>query len=209
LFYNRGKVERYLQEYSAALASFNQAAAIDPSLGAQTQVDEILTWLQRLCELQQRKGRVKVKRISQHLESTRAFMAAHELLPGMTSKAACTDLAAGANRGVCVYGKALLTCTKGDTPPECFLWLDSSGEVCILSVYHLGTDAAHRILSSGSADNVTLCVMEPSAKDVETSPGQMLRFVQVFMPSQLLVNGEPVQAEAVAPEQFSIRSFDS
>lgn len=42
LFFNRGKVERYLQEYTAAIASFTRAASIDPGLGAESQANDAL-----------------------------------------------------------------------------------------------------------------------------------------------------------------------
>ncbi|GBG73880.1 hypothetical protein CBR_g17592 [Chara braunii] len=111
LHFNSAVVYRYFEDYEKALKGFAAAAARDPTLHAEEQIEKIVRLLARLEEL----------------ASTKLLLD--------DSHAMVRTLSEGVNKGVAVIGKVLLAVPAEDSVPLCFVLVDADGTCFILSVY--------------------------------------------------------------------------
>ncbi|KAH8076155.1 hypothetical protein JL721_145 [Aureococcus anophagefferens] len=62
LFFNRGHLRRYVEDYAGACADFAKARDLDGALPAQDAIDDTQRWVRRVEDLVRRKGALKPKR---------------------------------------------------------------------------------------------------------------------------------------------------
>jgi len=96
LHFNRGMVYKFQEEYTQAVAAFQAALAIDPSLPAADEVDGIQRHVARVSSMVERKGRIKPKKVAALVKS----MPSAEMRKRLAeSQAASADGGAAADAG--------------------------------------------------------------------------------------------------------------
>lgn len=231
LYYNRGNVLRYMQQYEDAVTAYSRAASIDPNIEQTAEaIDEIKEFVSRTKELVASGGKLKKKK----LNSLTAQLSA-EIAPGATVSVG-SDLEAlgvkpvaadaGVDRsvmsapssrqfpGVSIALKVVMSVTKGSVPPESFLCVDSKGVFVVVSVYNLAVNGASQFNTEE-----TLVVVDPQVKDVYfTSGGQVggevsseLAFsvIQVLQLEKISVGGKFLNRASIAAPTLSVDVFES
>eukprot|EP01042_Synura_sphagnicola_P029131 gene29131-37585_t len=122
LFFNKGNVHLYLQEYNHAIASFHRAYSIDPSLtAAREAIQETQQLHNKVTEIIQSGGGIRQKR----KEELRTLLeTASAALP---TSARFSTLRPGDNAGATLLLRSIVPVSKGNTPPAVFLCLDADG----------------------------------------------------------------------------------
>mmetsp|Transcript_14412 Transcript_14412/g.21628 ORF Transcript_14412/g.21628 Transcript_14412/m.21628 type:complete len:425 (-) Transcript_14412:116-1390(-) len=220
LFYNRGNVHRYLQEYAAAVSSYARSVSIDPSFTEATEAgDDVRSFLTRTKELVAHTGYVQRKRLDKIVARLKSSRHSHgcvgfrSLLPGEN---------VGTSLAVCV----LMPATKGDIPPETFLCVDVDGFCGFVSMYNLGHNvpppSPEQVLCVSAPYLNTSSLVPPSSPtEVDTTtdslpaPPQTVRetehplLAQVYNLENVKVEGRALNYRAVAPPQLKVNLFDS
>ena len=239
LFFNRGNVFRYLQDYSAAQLSYGRAIDIDPSFtDSQEAAESVTAFVNRANEMVNKRGWFQKKRLDKIIQQ----LSVSRHIQGCTG---LRTLQVGANVGVTLAVCVLMPATTGNIPPECFLCVDADGICAIVSIYNIGHDAPppspnivmtirDPVVSDTSLDmtdihSTTASSNSPtgptgesaSLKDVEAddsspplaSVGDEVRprvlLVQAFSLDNVKVDGRALNRGAVAPPQLVVNISDS
>jgi hypothetical protein len=189
LYFNRGNVLRYLQEYDAACSAYRRSKEIDPHMqGVEEAIDNITDFLVRTAELVASGGKLKKKRLA----SLQSDLSSHALTASSvpvavggavaakdaswttlralgvesssSSSSAAVTTAGGlitSPAGTSLALKVLMSVTKGNVPPESFLCMDAEGTFAVLSVYNLGVDGTAQFDT-----DETIVVIEPIVKHI-------------------------------------------
>lgn len=234
LFFNRGNVYRYLQDYSAACMSYTRTVDIDPSFSAATEASEsVVSFIKRANEMVTKRGWFQKKRIDRIIQNLTTSRHANGCV-GLNA------LSHGSNDGVTVAVSVLMPATTGDIPPECFLCIDKNGMGAIVAIYNIGHDApppspelvltiSNPIVSrnaldvipnSLTAETTTVASLPPTTPAVDsatppTTPesvelevvgGALL--LQAFSLDNVKVDGRVLNRRAVAPPQLVVNLSD-
>ena len=232
LYFNKGSVLRYLQDFSGAKVCFRKAQEIDPHLSdSSVLIQEMRDFLIKVNELIMNTGKQRKKK----LEDLRHQLVSSPLASGTTTLSA---LSLGSSSNVNLALKVLMPVSKGSAPPCCFLCLDVSGSLAVLAVYNIGLNVSHFTpsqvltvsnfnvieLKESNAD-FTSAATEPNARS-ETSKLQTTNTnsnndvmattqlpavlcVQVFDISSLRVDGSLIDRASVAAPMLKIEAFDA
>jgi hypothetical protein len=161
LYYNKGNVHRYLQDFSGAVECYRQACAIDSSLSAANEsLEDIKSFLIRISDMIEHKGWIKKKRLQAAIQDLSHF-ASLPLPPSVRVSANCHEctvasLNRGENSESYIHMKVIMSATKNSVPPECFLCVDKDNSCIVLSIYNLGSDASTMLMASGNQHTVTI-----------------------------------------------------
>ncbi|OEL25109.1 Tetratricopeptide repeat protein 5 [Dichanthelium oligosanthes] len=154
LYYNCATADKYLENYERALRGFEAAALKDPGLGADTEVQKIISLLDKLENAM--KGQLRSKRLASLVSS---LSRVHSTV---------SILSEGLNKAVAVLGKVVLLIRHDNVAPLYYLTCDLDQSYFILSVYGLRDDAIkegdrvvlfepyYRILDASLKDKVHL-----------------------------------------------------
>jgi hypothetical protein len=187
LYFNRGNVLRYLQEYDAACFAYRRSKEIDPHMqGVEEAIENITDFLFRTAELVVSGGKLKRKRLAA-LQSDLSSHALTSSVPvavggtvaakdaswttlralgvGNASPSSSAPVSPGgvttSPAGASLALKVLMSVTKGNVPPESFLCMDVEGTFAVLSVYNLGVDGTAQFDT-----DETIVIIEPMVKHV-------------------------------------------
>lgn len=232
LYFNRGNVLRYMQQYSAAVEAYSRAASIDPNIEQTADaIDEITEFVSRTRELVASSGKLKKKKLSAMTTQLQQEIAASAIGISLdsdlealgckvsTSQAFNTSAvkASSADReypGVSIALKVVLAVTKGTVPPESFLCVDAKGAFVVVSVYNLAVNGA----SQFNTDE-TVVVVDPRVKDVYFSQGNKsgedtslevcFSIIQVVQLEKISVGGKFLNRAGIAAPTLSVDVFAS
>ncbi|TVU33772.1 hypothetical protein EJB05_15579 [Eragrostis curvula] len=154
LYYNFATADRYLENYERALRGFEAAALKDPGLGADTEVQKIISLLDKIENAM--KGQLRSKRLASLVSSL-----SNVKVKTSHKKATIRILSEGLNKGVAVLGKIVLLIKHDNVAPLYYLTCDLDQSYFILSVYGLRNDAIKE------GDRVVL--FEPYYRILDTS----------------------------------------
>lgn len=205
LFYNKGNIERYLQLYTEALASYREAKLLDSTLDVSPALDEIQSFQRAVDDAVTHGGRIKKKRLQSLLE---LLVSSTALSPSIT------ELSEGENPGRDLILCVLTTLSKKDQSPASFLCLDKSGKLLVLSIYFLKTDSIR--FNAENLVTITNPVVLPSSTNSMFTPGssdvqESVLWVQAQRIAQVKIAGRVPfgVSNAVAAPQLRLESFDS
>ncbi|NP_001346312.1 uncharacterized protein LOC100194074 [Zea mays] len=136
LYYNWATADKYLENYERALRGFEVAALKDPGLGANTEVQKIISLLDKLDNAM--KGQLRSKRLASFVSSLSGVK-----LKSSHKKATISTLSVGLNKAVAVLGKVILFIRHDNVAPLYYLICDLERSYFILSVYGLHNDAEY------------------------------------------------------------------
>ncbi|XP_062211785.1 uncharacterized protein LOC133912860 [Phragmites australis] len=176
LYYNCATADRYLENYERALHGFEAAAIKDPGLGANTEVQKIISLLDKLENAM--KGQLRSKRLASLVSSLSDVN-----LKSLHKKATVSILSEGLNKAVVVLGKVVLLIRYDNVAPLYYLTCDLDQCYFILSVYGLRNDAIKE------GDRVAL--FEPYYRILDTSWKEkhyQFKSIRVDFPEQILIN---------------------
>lgn len=236
LYFNRGNVLRYLQEYDAACAAYRRSKEIDPHMqGVDEAVDNITDFLARTAELVASGGKLKKKRMTS-LQSDLATHALTSSVPvavggavstkdaswtslrslGVGSPSASAGAATTAPPGTAIALKVVMSVTKGNVPPESFLCMDSEGTFAVLSVYNLGVEGTAQFDT-----DETIVVIEPIIKHIHAAPSTaassaatssastttMFSAIQVQRLERISIGGRYLRRSSIAAPSLTVDVF--
>jgi tetratricopeptide (TPR) repeat protein len=233
LYFNRGNVLRYMQQYDAAVAAYSKAATIDPNIEQTSEaIDEIREFVARTKELVASGGKLKKKKLTsltaqlaQEISATSAGAPAHNAITlgsdlatlGCCAPAAAAPSPAVLDRqfpGTSVALKVVMWVTKGTVPPESFLCVDSKGNFVVVSVYNLAMNGA----SQFNTDD-TVVIVDPIVKDVYyqsssahgASAAKEFCFstIQVLQLEKISVGGKFLNRSGIAAPTMSVDVFEA
>ena len=196
LYYHRGNIARYLQDFDLAISSFNRAYYLDPgheaAASAVVEVTEFINKIDGLvtqCKnaLTAKEGssnrnnnnmnttnsiKIKRKRVLQMIESLNSITGknkgAHTALSTLaeagTSHVSICSLQSGHNEKVVISLRVVLCISQGSMPPESFLCVDSTGKLCMLSVYQVGVAGSAQFASESIITVVEPILLENSSE---------------------------------------------
>nr|TKW30292.1 hypothetical protein SEVIR_2G026500v2 [Setaria viridis] len=162
--------------YERALRGFEAAALKDPGLGADREVQKIVSLLDKLENAM--KGQLRSKRLASLVSSLNGVT-----LKSSHKKATISKLSEGLNKAVAVLGKVILLIRHDNIAPLYYLTCDLDQSYFILSVYGLRNDAIKE------GDRVILYepyyrILDASWKDKR----YQFRSIRVDFPEQILIN---------------------
>lgn len=176
LYYNCATADKYLENYERALRGFEAAALKDPGLGADTEVQKIISLLDKLDSAM--KGQLRSKRLASSVSSLSEVN-----IKSSHKKATIGILSEGLNKTVAVLGKVILLIRHDNIAPMYYLTCDLDQSYFILSVYGLRNEAIKE------GDRVAL--LDPYYRILDISwKEQRYQFksIRVDFPEQILVN---------------------
>ncbi|CAL5078106.1 unnamed protein product [Urochloa decumbens] len=186
LYYNCATADKYLENYERALRGFEAAALKDPGLGADREVQKIISLLDKLENAM--KGQLRSKRLASLVSSLNSV-----ILKSFHKKATISELSKGLNKAVAVLGKVVLLIRHDNVAPLYYLTCDLDQSYFILSIYGLRDDAIKE------GDRVVLYepyyrILEASWKDKR----YQFKSVRVDFPDQILINEKAPDPQHVA-----------
>ncbi|EES03034.1 hypothetical protein BDA96_03G186900 [Sorghum bicolor] len=176
LYYNCATADKYLENYERALRGFEVAALKDPGLGADIEVQKIISLLDKLENAM--KGQLRTKKLASFVSSLSGVK-----LKSSHKKATIATLSEGLNKAVAVLGKVVLFIRHENVAPLYYLICDFKRSYFILSVYGLHNDAIKE------GDRVVLFepyyrILDASCKDKH----YQFKSIRVDFPEQILIN---------------------
>lgn len=185
LYYNCATAEKYLENYESALRGFEAAALKDPGLSADTEVQKIISILDKLDNATKRQLRPTILASSVSSLSEVNSKLSHK-------KVTINILSEGLNKTVAVLGKVALLIRHDNVAPLYYLSCDLDQSYFILSVYGLRSEAIKE------GDRVAL--LEPYYRIMDISwKGQRYKFksIRVDFPEQIRINEKAPAAHHV------------
>jgi tetratricopeptide (TPR) repeat protein len=221
LFYNRGNVHRYLQNYSLAIECYKQTFDIDPSSFSQTNdsLQDVTHFVNRVNDITHHKGYIKKKKFN-------VIVGNLQNSPFKESATCFKDLVNGSNPHTIISVKVLMIVTKANIPPECFVCVDSSGECAVVSVFHLSSDAPP--LTPNQVVTIMNPVVNNQALDISEGKDELEAdtttaatsaatsstpspaiLIQVHQIDTLKVDGRLIDSKIMASPQLKVDLFSS
>ena len=159
LFYNRGVVHAYLEEYQNAFNDFKEAHNIDETLGSDKLCSNILDIVKSTSKSIKNMCGLKPKKLAQILTSIPHKLkedVKYELIKG-------NDFIEGINKNKLITGKIVAHVKSSFDVPISFICVDYSSNFFCLSVYNISTEFVNSITYMTS----TFVVMEPEIKKIK------------------------------------------
>uniref|UniRef100_A0A0D9V1E0 Tetratricopeptide repeat protein 5 OB fold domain-containing protein n=1 Tax=Leersia perrieri TaxID=77586 RepID=A0A0D9V1E0_9ORYZ len=166
LYYNCATADKYLENYERALRGFEAAALKDPGLGADTEVQKIISLLDKLDSVM--KGQLRFKRLASSVSSLSEVN-----IKSSHKKATIGILSEGLNKTVAVLGKVVLSIRHDNVAPMYYLTCDLDQSYFILSVYGLRNEAIKE------GDRVAL--LDPFYRILDISWKEQVRNFKLFI----------------------------
>jgi tetratricopeptide (TPR) repeat protein len=152
LYFNRGQVYSFLEDYPSALQDFRTAELLDPTLPVSDRIEALHRRVVRAAEMVSRRGLFKAKRLATIAKSFRSPNQAsntrgvNKSTPGTETirRVSLSELKEGSNEGVSLDIKLLMPLTSSELPVS-LLVIDREMAVFVLSVYHLDQSALDKV----------------------------------------------------------------
>jgi hypothetical protein len=185
LHYNRGTINKFLENYQEACDDYTNAMRLDPmqQLPSKDKIADITRHVVRLAELVDKRGKLEQKRLDEITDSLPSVLP--ESMDGLQFQC-FKNLKEGTNKGTAIVLKMVVYAARHNDPPGNFLCVDKEGSMVVLSLYHVDEASYGKM---GSNDVFT--IREPLVKQVVFNQGgKTLSYycIQVFS-SDLFING--------------------
>ena len=211
LYYNRGNVHRYMQNYSLAIECYKKTVDIDPSSFSQANdsLQDVTHFVERVNDITHHKGYVKKKKFNVIL---------NDLLSSKfkESSTCFKDLINGVNTHSTISLKVLMIVTKVGVPPQCFVCVDAAGDCAVLSIFNLSGDAppltSNQVVTilnpvvSRSLLNISEGEKAESTSTAATPPATL---IQVHQVENIKVDGRQINSKIMAAPQLKVDLFSS
>lgn len=202
LHFNRGNVFKFMERFDEAAVSYRKAAALDPSLPAETALADMRRRFVKVESVIRKGGRIKAKRLDALVESLPT-----DALVAHPSKKFCdvvrfADCVNGRNPGKAVHVKCILVARSGEEPPATLIVADASKTVRAISVYNLTLDAVAHISKAAY-----LTLIEPTLSRVSFDKASYAN-AQITDPRLLLVCGKPIPTNERPMPALKTETFD-
>ena len=229
LYYNRGNVLRYMQQYAAAVNAYSEAARIDPNIEQTSEaIEDIREFVSRTKDLISSGAKMKKKKLDALMnqlneatktaaEGSAAVSSDVRALGCRSSEASPADSSSPERQysDMSIALKVVMAITKGTVPPESFLCVDSRGNFVVLSVYNLAVSG-----SSQFNTDATVVVVDPNVKDIyyklDSSEGNgdgdstyCFSVIQVLQLEKISVGGKFLNRSGIAAPSLSVDVFES
>lgn len=191
LCFNRGLIRRHVEDYGGAVKDFRAAHALDRSLNAHDEAEDLERWCRRVADLSERNAALKPKarqKLEEKILAREPPGYTHTALAALTVTKATSDAEhfnSSPNAGASLALVVALELRRGAAgAPDAFLCFAGDGDACscvALSVY----DVDCKRLVPGAV----LTALDPVVVDVGTDIGY--RTVQTVAP-RLLLDGQPL-----------------
>ena len=191
LYYNRGVVHAYLENYEQAFLDFKEANTIDETLQSNKICDNILTTVGTTCKLVKNQCGLKPKKLAQivatiphNLKEDVEYVMEH------TSK-----LVEGVNKGKLITGKIVQSVKSFFEVPISLVCVDYEGEFVCVSLYNISKEFLENVKYMTS----TFVILNPVLKKISMkevvdgkATGKVLEYpcIQVSDLQELLVDGK-------------------
>ena len=189
LFYNRGVVHAYLEDYQNAFNDFNEAHKIDETLGSDKLCKAILEIVKSTSKSIKNMCGLKPKKLAQILTTIPHKLkddVKYELMKG-------NEFIEGKNNNKLITGKIIAHVKSSFDVPISFVCVDYSSNFFCLSVYNISTEFVNSISYMTS----TFVVLEPDVKKIsmvleEDGNEKKIEYfcIQVSELNSLLVDGK-------------------
>lgn len=205
LYFNRGNVYKFQENYSLAIADYRRARTLDPTLP--DMVEDLIRLCKKLSALVQSNAGIKSKRMKTLLTGIPTSVN-ENLYPSSSWKyGSVKDLSFDVNKGVYTSCRVVAPVTRSEDIPVSFLVVCASGRFCEISLYNVTVQVL-----SGIRVGDTLLVFEPLLKEVSIvddrpngdSKEYSYTCLQVDEPSNVLVNGQRLGRDFLASPNISI-----
>ena len=187
LYYNRGVVHAYLENYENAYNDFQIANSIDETLKSNEICTNILSTVSTTCKLVKNQCGLKPKKLAQIVATIPSNLKQDvKYTINSTSK-----LVEGENKGKLITGKIVQAVKSCFEVPICLVCVDYEGEFVCLSLYNISKDFLQTINYMVS----TFVVLDPVVKRIkmkDNDSGKVLEYpcIQVSDLQSLLVDGK-------------------
>ena len=159
LFYNRGVVHAYLEEYQNAFNDFKEAFSIDETLGSDKLCNDILEIVKSSSKSIKNMCGLKPKKLAQILATIPHKLkddVKYDLMKG-------NEFIEGKNANKLITGKIIAHVKSSFDVPISFICVDYSSNFFGLSVYNISTEFVNSITYMTS----TFVVLEPEVKKIK------------------------------------------
>jgi tetratricopeptide repeat protein 5 len=199
LYYNRGCVHQFREDYALAMKDFGHAKLLDPSLPCDDQMEFMQRFTKRVSKQIKSKHQLKKKARTAMLK---------RLQPLQTSdykSAELSDLVDGSNPSVTFSGIVVAPVSRreSDAVPVSFLVLGKSDQMVMVSLYNVTT----KLLDSIKMQFDTITIVQPLLRQVQLDGVDPFPVVQVFLPSFIHVNGKQLHSAAFARTEVQIHAM--
>lgn len=185
LFYNRGVVHAYLENYEQAYNDFNEATLIDQTLNSKEICANISNIVSQTCKLVKNQCGLKPTKLAQILASI-----PYNIKEDIAFKLAHTsELVEGSNKGKLITGKFIQSIQSSFDVPISIACVDYSGEFHCLSMYNFSKEFVQTINYTTS----TFVLLNPELKKIKMTLNEKTYeypCLQVSEPQNLLVDGK-------------------
>eukprot|EP00331_Platyophrya_macrostoma_P022910 CAMPEP_0176438464 /NCGR_PEP_ID=MMETSP0127-20121128/19300_1 /TAXON_ID=938130 /ORGANISM="Platyophrya macrostoma, Strain WH" /LENGTH=417 /DNA_ID=CAMNT_0017822421 /DNA_START=740 /DNA_END=1993 /DNA_ORIENTATION=+ len=188
LYYNRGEIQLYLEEYNQAIDSYNRAHTLDESLNAKEKSAKIIELNDAIQYAVDNKGKYKPKKLAVIVKSIPTVLKTQPKHLGdvkYTIKA-LEDCAIGENKGCILSCKVTNVITKKSDVPARFVIVDFKATFGCVSIYHCNDEIYEKI-----SEQTEIYVVNPVVKNVKFSLKDKeynYLAVQVFDPDSIWID---------------------
>jgi len=206
LYFNRGTLWKYLEEFERAKEDFDKVESIDEGLEGGRYGREIENWVSRISEIVSRRGRLKEKKLKLIMSNLESCVVpqgegkTHTLVKGVKELKVGSWEEERKNHDKALALGVLMPLGDIKTPPAKYLCVDTAGDCSVLSIYHLSTDA-------NLSDKDKVIILSPIVKEMKIGEKGYLG-VQLLDPKKLVVNGRMADFRKFTPAKITVETFD-
>jgi len=192
LYYNRGIIQSYLEDFDKAIENFQKADAIDPNLNAKDQISKILDIIKSIDTIIATKSKMKAKVLANVVKSIPCVLKSQPKHLGDTKYEikSLDEIKIGPNKG------AILSCkitnvisNKGEVPAK-FVFVDFKSNFGNLSVYHCNDDIYDQV-----REQTDIYVIDPNIKEIKLNAYDKVaeyKTVQLFDPESIYIDSQKI-----------------
>jgi tetratricopeptide (TPR) repeat protein len=188
LYYNRGQIQLYLEDFDKAIDNYQKADSLDPNLNAKERINRILETVKAIDNVLQTKGKIKSKKLTNIIRSIPCVLKTQPQQLGNVNYdvKSLEELKSGPNKGSILSCKIMgVVSNKGDVPAK-FVFVDFKANFGNLSVYHCSDDIYDQVREQSD-----IYVIDPNVKDVKVPLFDRVveyRSVQLFDPESIYID---------------------
>ncbi|KRX00302.1 hypothetical protein PPERSA_10801 [Pseudocohnilembus persalinus] len=201
LFYNRGTIFQYLEDYKKAIEQYNKASELDSTLQASNQIQYMQNKVNTIVELIKNRGKIKQKRL-QNMVKTIPTALRNQVQNSQYTVTNLSGLKEGINKGFILTCKITHNISKKGEVPATFLFTDSQTSFAALSIYNTSDDIYDQV-----KENADVYIVDPMIKNIKINE-ESYSCIQVFDIKNLFVDFEQVIA-AFSPSMVVNETFQN
>jgi len=204
LYYNRGIIQSYLEDFDKAIGHFQKADEIDSTLNAKDQIIKILEIIKNIDSVICNKGKMKGKTLANVVKSIPCVLKNQpkHLGDAKYEIKSLDELKPGPNKGTILSCKVTnVISNKGEVPSK-FVFVDFKAVFGNLSVYHCNDDIYDQV-----REQTDIYVIDPNVKEVKVQVLDKMveyRTIQVFDPDSIYIDSQKISSIFSPSQIFNI-----